>query len=77
MQEWREGERAEGGEEYHSESFGSNLGELEGPSNKLGDGGGRTGRCFAVKLEKTEGRRQFCLGPPGYLPDDRHGNDDQ
>eukprot|EP00972_Heterocapsa_arctica_P047758 7044545-Heterocapsa_arctica.AAC.1 len=36
-----EKERAEGGEEF----VGSNLGEFEGPDTKLGDGGGRTGRC--------------------------------
>eukprot|EP00972_Heterocapsa_arctica_P114438 16442471-Heterocapsa_arctica.AAC.1 len=73
MQERREGERAEGEEE----SFGSNLGEFEGPNTKQRDGGGRAGRCPATELEKTEGRGQFRHGQPEYLPGDRYGNDDQ
>eukprot|EP00972_Heterocapsa_arctica_P111849 16428457-Heterocapsa_arctica.AAC.1 len=57
--------------------FGSNLGKVEGPKTKLGDGGGRAGRCITGRLEKTEGRGQFRASPPGCVPDDRYGNNDQ
>eukprot|EP00972_Heterocapsa_arctica_P060372 8904045-Heterocapsa_arctica.AAC.1 len=60
MQEWREGEKAG----CEQESLGSNQRKVEEPNTERGDGGGRAGGNYAVKLEKTKSRRLFRHGQP-------------